>query len=195
MFITTQVQIVAWSEKGDAVLVETAAGGPEGGGTLEYALFGPKNVVQAKVSNDMSPGDGSTPEHIPAGDCRTAAKALADAVTAAGFVGVEVHPDKCGGDRNSVVMITSSRPLPGAGDGVTVTLFDDYAIVKNAVGHRKIDLEKHTDAQVWRAPNGPLLVISILGDTRYSLDAFVWVGADAAPKLATFPAASATPGL
>lgn len=142
----SDIDVVAWSDKGDAVLVRRTGGGPEGGGLLDYALFGSKYVVRAHLSNTMSPGDGSTPEHIAAGDCRAAAKRLADAVVGAGFTGVEVHPEKCGGERGDVVK-TPPPPASGSGD-VTVVLRDEHAVVKNAVGELKIDLEKHTDADV-----------------------------------------------
>lgn len=193
MFIVSEIEVVAWSDKGDAVLVHTSSGGPEGGGSFEYAVFGPKYVVQAHLSNTMSPGDGSTPEHITPGDCRMAAKALADAVAAAAFTGVEVHPERCGGERWDVVKVPPP-PASGSGD-VAVVLRDDHAVVKTAAGELKIELAKHVDADVWRAPNGPLLVIRIRGETGSSIDAFVMVPADAAPSQVRFGSPGPVPGL
>lgn len=193
MFIVSHIDVVAWSDKGDAVLVESSSSGPEGGGSLEYSVFGPKVVVQARLSEDLSPGDGSTPEHISAGICRTDAKALAAAVAAAGFTGVEVHPEKCSGDRAAVVK-TPASPVAGSGD-VAVAFHADHATVKTADGELRVDLRKHEVADAWRAPNGPLLVLRIAGETGSSIDAFVSVAPGAAPAVVRFPHEGPIPGL
>lgn len=113
MSVQSQSSVIAWSDHGDAALIRQDMYGPEGGGSVDYSVvrLGPDGVRwdQAAISNDMSPGDGSTPEHIAASDCADAAKRLQDALT--GFKGVTVTPLACHGDRGKVVHYAGARPV------------------------------------------------------------------------------------
>lgn len=112
MSVTSRASVLASSDAGDAALIEFDADGPEGGGSVDYTVvrLGPDAAVwdQSRISDNFSPGDGSTPEHIPVSDCIAAAKHLQEALT--GFKGVVVTPSACRSDRWKVVVATGKAP-------------------------------------------------------------------------------------
>lgn len=100
-------QLVAWSDAGDAALVERRTIGPEGGGALAYVIVrldgGVTAWVVETVSSDLSPGDGSTPQRVSVVACETAADHLRLGLD--GFGGVDVDGKACAGDRGGVVRV------------------------------------------------------------------------------------------
>lgn len=95
--IRTNIKLLAWSTDGQSVLLQKDRDGPEGGGSISYLLLGNAfpRVLQATVSQDFSPGDGSTPQRVSAGSCRKALASLAAGLKRLKFVGVKVVPGRC----------------------------------------------------------------------------------------------------
>ncbi len=107
MSIRTRLFPVAFSEDGASVLVRSALSGPEGGGELTYEVWGTTAPHRLKVtlSSTMSPGDGSTPEHVDGKSCAAAARTLDAALKARGFRGVKVRAERCGAHVDDVVVV------------------------------------------------------------------------------------------
>jgi hypothetical protein len=85
---------LASSADGKSQLVQVDASGPEGGGALSYRIIGDA-PLEVFVSNDMSPGDGSRPQHISAKECRQNLAQLDAEAKKRHIAGVVVHPEVC----------------------------------------------------------------------------------------------------
>ncbi len=85
-------KIAAWSEDGESVLLEASGFGPEGGGTFGYVLINAcKGISRSYIfSNDMSPGDGSTPQWITIVNANRILNELKIAIKEAGFRGITI---------------------------------------------------------------------------------------------------------
>ena len=110
MHITAIVTLIAWSTDGSAALLNAAENGPEGGGSDAYVIAAAgAPLTSFLLSSTFSPGNGSTPQSVPAKKCRAAASALGKRLAAAGFSGVAVKPAACsGGDRGAAVRVSPS---------------------------------------------------------------------------------------
>lgn len=107
MFISTDVDIAAWSPDGGSALVSRAESGPEGGGRLAWVVVNAAGAATYTLSSTTSPGDGSTPETISAKQCRDAAAQLARRL--ASFDGVKVRTERCAGKRDAIVEVDAAR--------------------------------------------------------------------------------------
>ena len=97
MRIRTDVTLVALADGGESFLVLVSESGPEGGGSSTYKIYDARRGTSASfaVSSDFSPGDGSTPERIPAASCKAAAARLKALLAKKKISGVAVQPDRC----------------------------------------------------------------------------------------------------
>lgn len=123
MGVRSDASLVAWSTNGKSALLRIISHGPEGGGGRAYQVVG---EVQARVevSNTMSPGDGSTPEHVSPSSCKAAAKQLGAALAKAGIVGATISESVC--DDRSRSDVVTTEPMdqtgffsPGPAGGLT----------------------------------------------------------------------------
>src|SRR4051794_30285101 len=103
MHLRSQARLLAWSDDGARALVATEVGGPEGGGSLDYAVLGgPTPGERFEVSSDFSNG-AERKQAVGADLCRARAAGLARAL--AGFAGVTVHPEACAAARAGLVEV------------------------------------------------------------------------------------------
>lgn len=118
--IRSSVTLLAWSGDGESLLLLKEEHGPEGGGSSTYLVVGtrPPRAVSATVSSDFSPGDGSTPERVPAAACEQGLRQVERALRKLGIKAVEVHVRRCASkDRSGLV--TPKTALPRALSAVT----------------------------------------------------------------------------
>lgn len=111
MSIRTNVSLLAFSRSGESFLLQVSKDGPEGGGSLGYALYDVRRrtVAVFTISSDFSPGDGSTPQRIHAGSCQAAAGKLRRLLAQKKYPGVSVRPGRCAGKRRWNVVEVSAR--------------------------------------------------------------------------------------
>lgn len=107
LFITIGLsygEVLAWSDDGTYVLVTHDVIGEEGGGIFEYQIRGKKSSFFT-VSDDMSPGDGSTPQYISDEAYKNIIRQLSEALALHGFSGIQVkyNPD----NRYETVVVSS----------------------------------------------------------------------------------------
>jgi hypothetical protein len=97
MHITSRQSLLAFSDDGLAALVETTEDGPEGGGSLAFAIIAARAPfrLQFPVSSDFSPGGGSRPQRVSTADCQQTAQVLTGALRKLQFSGVEVNAAVC----------------------------------------------------------------------------------------------------
>lgn len=107
------VNPVAWSQGGQAVLLNVDAHGPEGGGSQAYWIMddrGNESEVWT-ISSDFSPGDGSRPQVVSVGACKQCATEMKRALDSLGFgVMVKVDASACGTAGREVVATLPHRP-------------------------------------------------------------------------------------
>jgi len=120
MHVWSQSLPQAWSRDGRGLLIAQIAHGPEGGGSVAMLVVdtATAGVRRFALSNDFSPGDGSTPERVSLADCQARAKELASLLK--DFPGVRVDGEQCRGDRHGVVQAHATgqpadHPLPFQG--------------------------------------------------------------------------------
>ena len=90
MGITTTVSLLVFSKNGKSALFSLNGHGPEGGSSYSLLLMGgsPFTSVKYDISNTLSPGDGSTPEHISIAQCNAELGKLKSAIEKKGFEGI-----------------------------------------------------------------------------------------------------------
>jgi hypothetical protein len=97
------------SADGASALYEVRGHGPEGGGSLGYRIDGAKRGDRTDyvVSSTFSPGNGSRPQTVSAGECARRVAALTAALAARHFPAVATHPERCQTpSRDDIVTVT-----------------------------------------------------------------------------------------
>jgi hypothetical protein len=101
-------RIVAWSDDSASALISVDRSGPEGGGSIGFRLISPKRNIDTEfiLSSNFSPGNGSSPQTIPAASCKSSVKALSKLLTKCAFKGIKVNPGSCQHDRAATLLIS-----------------------------------------------------------------------------------------
>ena len=123
------------------------------------------------VSSDFSPGDGSTPQGIPARGCKQALSRLAAALKGARLDGITLYPDRCKKERRFMLLEVAkasqkaaAASLLGQGDRVivdgTAELWLDLGKVLAGSPVRKAQKSASTASLVvYRAKGGKVLLV------------------------------------
>ncbi len=177
-----EVQPVAWSDDGQSVLLEVTGHGPEGGGYKKFRVVsGKEEGFMVEPDNDASPGDGSTPQWIPAKQCRKGMKKLAAVLKRLGFGAVEVNLKECDkDDRHGFLKITGKDPraVRLEGDegslevgGLTISLNGNSLLIKD--GDRQVQEQRElfgvNSLAVYLSPSKRMLLVVGRGDHVTSL--------------------------
>ena len=109
-----RVRLISWSIDGLSVLIANDSSGPEGGRSVSFRLISAKDRSDLKLgmSNDMSPGDGSTPQRVWAIQCIWRLKKLKSTLNRLNFKGIAFSSGGCFGKNRS------SRKLTKISNGV-----------------------------------------------------------------------------
>jgi hypothetical protein len=113
MHIRTNVTLVAFSTDGASALLEKKQDGPEGGGSLSYAVVSAEEPYASAfaLSSNFSHGGGDRPQSIDAKTCVENAKALRKLLDDKRFEKIEVSPDACSKDRSAIVASRNNDTL------------------------------------------------------------------------------------
>ena len=97
MHITSTVTLVAFSTDGASALVQRSEHGPEGGGSLGFAVVSAEAPYATSfgLSSDFSPGGSSRPQRVDAKACGERAKALKQLLADKHFEKIEVNLNAC----------------------------------------------------------------------------------------------------
>lgn len=108
MSIRTETETLATSADGKSALQRLDSSGPEGGGSVTYRVTG-SEPRDFEISNDLSPGDGSRPQHISERVCRDRLAELMKLVAKRGIRGVSIDPKACASESREGAVAVGAR--------------------------------------------------------------------------------------
>ncbi len=167
---------IAFAPDGLSVLVRVVGHGPEGGGYLRYRVITARKEgnLQVSLSNDASPGDGSTPQQVDAHACRKRLKELKTRMYDLGFRAEKLTTVPCEKDhRYELVEVPPERVLlpvapvepetrKYAVGGLDIALVDGSLQVRQA-GKEVVPARNVSgtgELTVYAAPNGRMVVVA-----------------------------------
>ena len=181
--IRSNVHVIAWSKDGSGALLGVSAQGPEGGGSVNFRVFSAKENVDLafELSDDMSPGDGSTPQRVWAIQCLSRLGDIKAAAARLHIEGVEYFRSGCFDSRRTVYGLVRAevkqRKFVRELSGYPQLPVKDDLVLKHAekslvlyckgqeLHRRELPyLPPNSLLQAHVSPNGRLLLIGIISD-------------------------------
>ncbi|MBK7960262.1 MAG: hypothetical protein IPK04_02970 [Bdellovibrionales bacterium] len=147
--------VVAWNPQGSAVVVHRISHGPEGGGSVAYTIVDLAKGTSDSyvVSDNFSPGDGSTPERIYSTKCKDAMTKGNLSLTLLGFKSkFNDTTHACGTSRSNLLSINDVKreALPNE----KANKIFKYLGIPNRTGTASIIISNDPDRAILISENG-----------------------------------------